>query len=618
MPGLIGFYGDFGKNQPQEFLKKMARALEHEDLYQVELYHEQMIGLGRVSLGILNPEPQPIWSEDKNLALIMEGELFDYQELKQDLTERGHHFQMENSDAEFVLHLYEEFGEDCITKLNGAFVLAIWDRQAQKLLLANDRIGQYPLYYAQNAGGLLFASGLRALLADPTLSHTINEVAIAQFFTFGHVLSDHTLLTNVRRIPPASLLTFANGQLNIRPYWQMRHPDHYPLRDETEWMDDLSYYLRQAVTRQAPGDLSAGILLSGGIDSRVLLAFLPGSPATQPIHTFTWGIPGCDDAKFAGELAAKTGTRHQFFELKPDWLLSNAENGVRITDGLGNIINLHAMATLEEEAKYAQVIYKGFMGDGMMGFSLRPQHWANYDDDVRIQAHFQVHRDQGAVMFGPPEQQDLFTDSFQREVAEAVLDDYRLCLNEAGSALLADQRNVFGLRQRVPRLALNGVEVVRSRAAVRLPFCDNDLVDFALTIPPGLRYQRRLITNTFSRDFPTLAQIPITETGLPMMDCARDLFLRIEGVVRWHLRARGFKRVSYPRHRPYKDYNGWFRSVLRGWVEETLLNKHALARGYFKPDYVQQLVKEHMAGANHSGKLGAFLSLELWHRQFMD
>jgi asparagine synthase (glutamine-hydrolysing) len=595
----------------------MALALKEEGWYQLDLHHDQDFGLGRVSLGISNPEPQPIWNEDETLAIVMEGEIYDYQDLKQYLMARGHRFQM-NNDVEFVLHLYEEFGEDFAIKLNGAFVVAIWDRRAKKLLLANDRIGLHPLYYAQCGGDFLFASGVRALLADPKLPRRIDRLAIAQLLTFDHVLGDRTLLGEVRLLPPASLLTIRNRQLTIGPYWTLRYPDVYQQRSEEDYLEDLIHHLRQAVARQAPGDLPAGVLLSGGLDSRVIAALLCDDPPTSSLHTFTFGIPGCDDARFARDVAARLGVQHHFFELKPDYLLEMAEKGVRLTDGLENCVHMHALATLPAEAEYAKVFYKGFMGDALMGYAIDRQFWANYDQETQYQVQFQTHVDQGLTLFSQAEQKDLFSDEFHSCVDGAVFDSYRVAMAESKTSMLADQRIHFDLRQRVPRMTLHGVELVRSRGVVRTPYCDNDLVDFTLAMPPGLRFERYLIKKALIRAFPDLAKIPVTETGYPMMPCLRSSLMLINRQIRWRLRMAGLKWVPITTPRPYADYHSSFRTVLRDWVEDTLLNNRSLLRGYFRPSYVQQLVSEQMEGTDHAGKLGALLTLELWHRQFVD
>lgn len=617
MPGLIGFVKEFPETRAREFLTDMAHALEPDDRFQQDLYAGAGFGLGRISLGIADPQTQPVWNEDHTLCVLMEGELYDTANLKQQLRNRGYH-PKNNTDAELVLHLYQEFGDDFAVKLNGAFVIAIWDEQAKKLRVANDRLGLYPLYYAHTHQSLIFGSGVRALLVDTELDRSTDRVAVNEFLVFDHVLHDRTLLKQVRLLPQASLLSFDGQHLDIRPYWNLTYPELYEKRSEQALIEQLTHYLRQAITRQAPGDTPAGLLLSGGLDSRVLLALLRDGPVDETFHTFTWGIPDCDDARFAREMARRAGTQHHFFELKPDWLLDLAEEGVRLTDGLGNVINLHALATLEQEANYAQILYKGFMGDAMLGFALKRQFWADYPADTATDIHLQVHQSQGVINYSPEEQKQLFTDSFQQTVGNAIYDDYRAGMQKSGVRQLGNQRLYFDLTQRVPRMTLNGVEVARSRAMVRLPFCDNDLLDFILTVPPGFLFERHLMTEAFIRTYPKLAQIPMAGSGLPMIACARDIRLRAQKLIRWHLRKRGLGRLAGPERRPYKDYNTWFRTVLRHWVEDTLLSRRALERGYFKPEAVRQLVADHMAGADHTVRLGALLALELWHQQFLD
>ena len=176
----------------------------------------------------------------------------------------------------------------------------------------------------------------------------------------------------------------------------------------------------------------------------------------------------------------------------------------------------------------------------------------------------------------------------------------------------------FDYTQRVPRHTLNGVKVVRSRAQVRLPFTDNDLIDFSLIVPPGYHFNRYLMRLAFINSYPGLAQTPISDTGLPMVSCSRDIFLRTKQLIQWHVNNRAGKRFSWPTKRPYKDYNNWFRTILRPWVEDTLLSQNSLDRGYFNSQYIQNLVHNHMNGEDHTVKLGALLSLELWHKQFID
>ena len=369
MPGLVGFVKDLDKNQTASFLELMAKALEPDNQFRDDLCPGDGFGLGRVSLGIINPEPQPIWDEARSVCLVMEGEFYNSKELRQDLLNKGYQFNTDG-DAEIALNLYSEYGEGFAARLNGAFAIGLWDQDDRKLLVTNDRLGLHPIYYAEVHDGLVIGSGVRALLADAAISRQVDPAAIAEFLTFDHVLHDRTLLKAVKLMDQASVLTYQEKKLTIRPYWKLEYTYYYPLVKLEDYLEELVYLLRQSVNRYAHDDLPAGLLLSGGLDSRWLLALLMETPHAKDLHTFTFGIPGCDDERFAKELSKKVDCHHQFYELRSDWLLRQAENAVRITDGMGNIVNLHALATLEEESRYAKVIYKGFLGDAMFGYAL--------------------------------------------------------------------------------------------------------------------------------------------------------------------------------------------------------------------------------------------------------
>lgn len=615
MPGLIGFIRSNPPGGSEEFLNRMAVALESQPFYQKDLYHAPGIGLGRMGLQLRNPDSQPVWNEEKTLCVIMEGELYETAELRQELTGRGHRFTSDN-DFELVLRLYREFGEEFAIRLNGAFALAIWEPIDRRLTIANDRLGLYPLYYSEVGDGILFSSGVRALLADPELSRKVDLAAINQFLVFDHVLDERTLLKNVHLLPQASLLTFQDRKLDIKPYWTLQYPESYKPQSESDYLEGLVHHLRKAVKRQHTGNESAGLLLSGGLDSRILLPLLHEASADK-LHTFTFGIPNCDDARFAGEAAAKTGTRHHFFELKPDWLIHHCERAVELTDGLGNIINLHALSTLEEELPYAQILFKGLVGDAILGWAITRQMWGDYALEDPSKVHLEAYRMQ-SITFDLTEQEKIYTPSFRNEVGDAVYQSMKSGMIRSNVNQLANQRLYFDLTQRVPRMTIKGAEVLRSRCIVRLPFADNDFVDFALTVPPGFLFERHLSKAMMRRYFAELAKIPFTPYRLPIVSCMRDIIQQGKQIASWHLRKAGLSWLAERGPRSYKDYDNWLRGILREWMQDILLSPRSLERGYFNPEFVKNLVASHLAGNNYSAGLGALLTLELWHRKYID
>jgi asparagine synthase (glutamine-hydrolysing) len=617
MPGIFGFHKPNDPSSGAALLEKMGRALEPEARFKLDVYTESDLGLGRASLGIVNAQPQPLWNQAGDICIVMEGELYDTQALKKQLVDKGYAFTA-NNDPELVLHLYEEHGDGFAACLNGAFAIAIWDRRSRLLLLANDRLGLYPIYYHQRPGVFTFASGVRALLVESELPRSVDQLAIAEFLTYDHILGQRTLLKEAHLLPQASLLKVRNGQLALTRYWTLKYADQYPFRKEEEYSEQLLFHLRQAVRRQAGSDQPTGLLLSGGLDSRFILGLLAENNDGRGLHTFTWSIPGSDDARYAQELAKLAGADHHFFELKPTWLLEKHEKCTRLTDGMGNLVNLHAIAALEQETAFAKVLFKGFLGDAMFGFGLRPRFWADYSPEDSIKVHMEAYRDYRVLTFDLHEHSEVFSSAFQQEIGGGVLQDYRAGILAAKSSQLADQRLYFDLTQRVPRMTLNGVEVVRDQAMARLPFADNDLVEFTQTMPPWMKFERVLFNNVFIQAFPRLARVPNTHTGLPMISDARELSMRFQQMIRWHMRNRGLGKWIGPDRRPYKDYNAWFRGVLRSWMEDTLLSRTSLERGYYQPGFLQKLVQKQLAGENHAVRIGALMAIELWHQRYID
>ena len=612
MPGLVGVAGEMPPAERHNLLSNMAQAMRHENWYRVELYAKDSIGLGRVHLGLLNPKPQPIWNEDETLCIVMEGEVYDYQDLKQRLIAQGHRFQVDN-DAEFVLHLFEEFGPESASQLNGAFVAAIWDTQARKLWIVNDRFGLQAIFCRQVGECLFFAGHTAAFFADPSYTPHVDYVALAEFLSFEHVLGDRTFLDDVKLLPPGSVLTFQAGQLSIGSYYDFQFVEDYQDRDELWYVEQWVHLMRQAVERRMRGDGPIGVQLSGGLDSRAVLAMI--DQRHYPIHTFSFGIPGCDDARLAREVAARQGTTHHFLELKPDYLRTLAEEGVKLTNGLKSCVHMHVLGTLRETAETVNVLYTGSLGDSIMGGHIQRDLLAVHKPPVLARMLFKRYNG----CFEEESHSRLFSADLYSQVRGVVFQEFTRALDESRASLSANKREHYSIRQNDRRWILEGQNLLRTQVVVRIPFYDNDLVDFMLTVPPGLRFDNHLYIQGFIQAAPELAKVPYEKTGLPLVPCVRDLSIRANRQVRWWLRRAGLKCISLSQKRPYADYNGWMRTVLRDWVEGILLDQRTLSRGYFQPDYVRDLVGQHMRGeGDYARQLGALLTFELWHRLFLD
>ena len=611
MPGLIGFVGDLPPAEADDRLREMARRLAVREEEQTDLYLGSGVGLGRLALGAVDREPQPIWNEDRSLCILMEGEVYDYADEKRRLIEKGHRFRAE-SDAEYLLHLYEEHGEDFALRLNGPFVAAIWSPEKRRLLVVNDRWGLQPLFYAQVDGRLLIASGARAILADPAYAPRVDLVGLAEFLTFEHLLADRTLFEDVRLLPPASVLTFEAGTLAIRPYWEFRFVEEYEDHPEEWYIEGLVHHLRQAVRRCRRGDGPEGVLLSGGLDSRAVLAAMDG--AQGEVHTFTFGVPGCDDARLAREVAKRAGARHHFIPLRPEDLPRMMKEGVWLGDGLNSVVHMHILAAVPEAARLTRVVYTGSLGDTLMGRYLPRALIGVHREDQLVQMLFRHYN----TVFPVADQAQLLTPEVHRQVQGEPFAAFRRVLRESQAVLSAHRKEHYSIRQNERRWILEGQRLLRSRLVVRTPFYDNDLVDFMVRVPPGLRLEGYLYRRALAAAFPDLAKIPWAATGEPLLPSLRGAVAQLERQLRWRLRSAGLRFVPPPRRRPYAEYGHWFRTVLRPRVEEVLLSERALGRGFFEPEAVRALVAEHVAGTDHTRKLGVLLTFELWCRRFLD
>lgn len=612
MPGIIGFCGYAEPQMVHALSERMAAALCDEPWYKTEMFADECVGLGRVHLQIVNTQPQPLRSSDGNIALVMVGEIYSWDgfDPAPDALRSDPAGGVDN--AQILLAAYLHFGECFVQHVNGSFAAAFWHVRERRLLLVTDHIGSHPLYYAQVRERIVFGSGARAVAQAPDLPLAVNRVTMAQILAFEHALGDETLFAGVHLLPPATLLRFEDGRATCTTYEDFQYPEYYESHDEDYYIDQLVDYIRQAVARQTRGPAPLGVLLTGGLDSRTLLAMLDRT--AFDLVTMTFGQPGCDDLRYAREVARALHVPHQAFVLPADYLMHQAAHGVRLTDGLKSCIHMNMLGCLDQVTQQAKVLYKGFLGGTIYGYVVERESLLPLRDDDWFAAVFKRRN----RVFRPHEAVQLYSEPMGREVADVPVAGLRAALARSKASFWVDKDSYFDLYEEDVRFTLLGVELARSRAQVRTPLADKDLLRFAAGVPPGFRMNQHTFRQAFAKAFPQLAKFPSTTTGYPLLPCFRDLQMRADEQMRWWLRNHGWNWVPVPQERPYADYAGWLRGVLRPWVEETLLVPQSLDRGYFQPAYIRKLVAEHMAGQEHTHKLGVLLTLELWHQQFVD
>jgi asparagine synthase (glutamine-hydrolysing) len=263
---------------------------------------------------------QPMSDGEGSLQIVLNGEIYNYRELKKALEALGHRFRSA-SDTEVLLKAYREWGTECLRRVNGMFAFAIYDAPRRRVFLARDRAGEKPLFYYRSGGRLAFASELKAIMADPTFSRAINAEALDHFLAYGYVPGDLCLLQGVHKLPPAHALTYAidSDTLNVWQYWTLPEPTHVSEADTEPLVDELDGLLADAVQLQLVADVPVGILLSGGVDSSLITA-MAARVSSGPVRTFTISFPGhgaYDEGPYARMVATHFGTRHTELVAEP-------------------------------------------------------------------------------------------------------------------------------------------------------------------------------------------------------------------------------------------------------------------------------------------------------------
>lgn len=615
MPGILGFCGVQDQVTAEGLLPAMIRALGDDASCLVDTWTAPGIGLGRVHLDLIDRAAQPLWSDDGNLALVMAGEIFSWDEFAgaPSADRPGQTGAAEEwSNARLLLAAYERWGEEFPQHVNGSFVAAFWLVAEQTLLLITDHIGTYPLYYAESGRMLAFGSGARVAALLPGLPRRVELAAVAEMVAFEHVYGDKTLFAGVKLLLPGSILRFAEGALRITNYIDFQYPETYAPHPEDFYVEQWAHVLRQAVARQAQPPFPLGVLLTGGLDSRSLLGMLHQDAAG--VVALTFGVPDCDDLRIAREVAGLLGVPHTYVPMDPAYLAQWGSRGVQITDGMKSCVHFNLLGPLAQLVQKARVLYKGFLGGTLQGHVVRPDRLAPLRSEDALALVFSARNHP----FPAGEWTQLYTAEMWDQVQSLPRQALQDALARSQSDWSVDKDSYIDLYQEDVRFTLLGVELARSQALVRVPMADQDYIRFSVSVPPGFRQNKHYYKVAIARAFPALAKTPVLPEGRPLAPCWRSLRLQAEDQARWFLRNRGVSWLPVRSLRPYAHYGEWLRRQLRPWLEQTLLSKRSLQRPYFRPEYIQWLVHEHLAGSDHTRRLGVLLTLELWHQQFLD
>lgn len=626
MSGIAVIYDPSDRREEiQTLVPRMCQALQRSDLEgPVERYSGPSFGVGRCRSALVNQVAQPAWNEEKTICVFFHGELFGYKDLRDSLGRKGHQFS-ENSHAEFVVHLYEDTGESFVRKLNGSFALALWDGSEKKLIIANDRYALCPLYAAQSGGKYLWASSPKGILVDATFPRKINLAAMADFFALCFPQGNDTMFEGIDELPPASLVICEKGRVHSQRYWDLSLQEEETGISADDYLDTLIPLLRQAADRRQTGELRAGLLLSGGLDSRVVLSVL----RKDAIRTFTFGTPYCYEVEYARRVAQVAKVPHVFLEITPDYLETFALTGIWRMEDLVSCDQFHSIGVYDEIASQVSALITGSAGEDIFGeFDQDPQSefWGK---GFSVDRYFD-----SKCMMTDAELKQLFRPAYFQQMKGLARSRFRTNFEKYPSRYVTHKQDVWFIKQQHRRRSNRLSSLFPDDLVFRPLFYDNDVVDFAQTIPPSLRWgENALYRHVVLRTAPELAGLPATTTrGLPLSATHEQMARngnRRNRLNRWRgtlnrLNVRVFRGLIPPIRRPsfYVDYHEWLRRELRGWVKSILLDSRTLDREYWNASAITRLVEDHLRGKRGMrkpvSKITVLISFELWHRMYLD
>ena len=320
MCGICGIF-EFGNGEPiaKERIHAMNQTMVHRGPDDGGVFVGPGIGLGHRRLSIIDLAGghQPMSNEDDSVWVLLNGEIYNYAELRANLIHKGHKFRTK-SDTEAIVHLYEEYGESCFAELRGMFAIAIWDARHRRLVLARDRVGKKPLFYAAHDLGVLFGSELKALLAGNSLPRDVDEFALSDYFSFGYIPAPKTIYRAVRKIRPGHYLIASEAGVQERPYWDLSF-GQVEQRTEEEWGERLRHELCEATRIRLMSDVPLGAFLSGGIDSSSVVAMM-SRLMKRPVTTCSirFDEEKFNEAPYAEQVATLFSSDHHIRTVQPD------------------------------------------------------------------------------------------------------------------------------------------------------------------------------------------------------------------------------------------------------------------------------------------------------------
>jgi len=588
------------------------------------------VGLGHRRLSIIDLSDiahQPMSNEDETIWIVFNGEIYNFQEIKYPLEKKGHLFKS-RSDTEVILHAYEEWGVECLDHFRGMFAFAIWDSKQRQLFVARDRLGKKPLVYLHQSGRFAFASEIKALLQIPGFERKVNGTAIHHYLTYQYVPSPDTIFEGVKKLPPAHYLLYdRNDNIRIERYWKLNFNQSFQAYSDIQELEDrVRAELEESVKLRLISDVPLGAFLSGGVDSSLIVGMM-AKMSRKPVKTFSIGFEekDFDELSYARLVSNHFSTEHHEFIVKP--------NAIEILPKLvwhynepfadSSAIPTYYVAKMTKD--YVKVVLTGDAGDeNFAGYPryLRSKYvswFTRLPEKVRrsllpaflrilsqspwrrktlnrlanftemLSSHQGRNYAEQIKIFNQKEKDDVFSEDFSRQVKGTDPLDYLIKkYEEVDTDDLLEKLLYLDMVTYLPEdlLVKMDIATMANSLEARVPFLDHKFMELVAGIPSHLKLKgtkSKFILKTAFKDFLPDAVFKRKKMGF--------------GV----------------------PVSRWFRTELKDYVYEILLDPRTLNRGYFRREGIERLLNEHIAARyDHSSKIWSLLFLEIWFRVFID
>lgn len=620
--GIVNF--DTSNHVPPEIVKKMSHVLYHRGPDDEGYYINKNIGLGMRRLSIIDLETgrQPITNEDKSIWIVFNGEIYNYKALKEDLLIKGHFFSTK-SDTETIVHAYEEYGNECVSKLNGMFAFALWDQKRNLLLLARDRLGKKPLYYFFNDKSLIFASEIKSFLKSGMIEPSLDVEALDLFLTFEYIPAPWSIFRGIRKLLPGHILIAKDNNCSITSYWDLTMKNSQSLDKKPEVR--LVELLKESVRLRMISDVPLGVFLSGGIDSSAVLAMM-SKLSSEPIKTFSIGFDdnSYNELKYARRVAGIFNTHHREEVINPD-VINWVEKLIYFLDeplGDTSIFPTYLVSRLARED--VKVVLSGDGGDEI--FAGYETYIADKIDRLyrRIPRFLRKGLIERAVKGLPPSPKKKgILNKTKRFLEGCSIPEHlqhvrwMIYLSEEEKQELYDKEFVHAIPKKSP---YEWLENYFYKVSSFDPLKQQQYVDVKTFLVDDIlvKVDRMSMANSLEIRAPLL-DYRLVEYAAGLPSNLKLKGLRSKYVFKNALNGYLPEEILFRKKEGFSSpIKNWLRMELKPLLLDLLSPSLVKQRGYFNSNYIERLTHEHIGGKeNHAHRLWPLMLFELWHQQYL-